>query len=60
MKPVKKVQSQGEARQIAIDWQAAQADQTISYGELAEAQDYFTKLAEKFDLVAEFRENGIA
>jgi hypothetical protein len=31
----------------------------LSYGELAEWQAYFSELADKFDLVEEFKENGI-
>lgn len=30
-----------------------------SYGELVEYQAYFEELAKKFDLVEEFKENGI-
>lgn len=59
MKPVEEIQSRDEAREIAIDWQHTQSNQAMSYGELAEAQAYFDKLAEKFDLLEEFQENGI-
>jgi hypothetical protein len=48
-----------EARQYAIDWQNWASDQNLSYGELAEWQAYFSELADKFDLVEEFKENGI-
>lgn len=58
-KPIAEVASADEAQQIAIDWQNWQAEQSLSYGELAEFQTYFTELAEKFNLVDEFKENGI-
>ncbi|MBR4856331.1 MAG: hypothetical protein IKU94_06865 [Bacteroidaceae bacterium] len=47
------------AREKAIAWQYEAAEQSLSYGELAEASDYFTRLAKRFGLVREFRENGI-
>lgn len=47
------------ARQKAIDWQASFADHNYSYGELADWQDYFTKLAKRYGLTEEFRENAI-
>lgn len=46
------------ARQTAIAWQH-NAPENLSYGELAEAADYFTKLAKRYGLVREFRENCI-
>ena len=48
-----------QARQYAIDWQNWQAQGTLSYGELAEWQAVFTDLAGKYNLTAEFKENGI-
>lgn len=48
-----------EARQLAIDWQTWSAEQSLSYGELAEWQAHFDKLAERFGLTEEFKENGI-
>jgi hypothetical protein len=51
--------TQGEARQQAIDWQVWQATQSLSYGELAGWARYFYAVAQKFDLIDEFRENGI-
>jgi hypothetical protein len=59
LKEIQEVSSKDEAQQIAIDWQSWQAEQSLSYGELAEFQAYFQGLAEKFDLVDEFKENGI-
>ena len=53
------ITTQDEARQFAIDWQNWQGEQLLSYGELAEWQDQFATLAKEFDLVDEFKENGI-
>ena len=49
-----------EVRQHAIDWQNWVSDkQSLSYGELLAWQIHFERLANKFDLVEEFKENGI-
>ena len=47
------------ARQKAIDWQYEASEQDLSYGELAEAGNYFYKLGKRFGLLREFRENAI-
>lgn len=47
------------ARQYAKDWQVWVSEQSLSYGELLEWQDYFVKLGERFALTDEFIENGI-
>ena len=47
-----------KARQAAIDWQLSLKGGE-SYGEMAEAQNHFAKLAKRYGLVGEFRENGI-
>lgn len=47
------------AKDIAIEFQLWQADQNLSYGEIAYYQNYFLALANKFDLTDEFRENGL-
>lgn len=55
-----KYQSRKEkARQEAIDWQNDFANHNYSYGELFEFSEHFRKLAKRYGLVAEFRENGI-
>jgi len=54
-----KINTEDQARQKAIDWQQWQTDQSLSYQEVADWQDYFYVLAEKFDLTDEFKENGI-
>lgn len=48
-----------DAQGYAKDWQNWQAEQALSYSELAEWQQVFTDLANKFDLVEEFTTNGI-
>ncbi len=47
------------AREAAIDWQDWQAEQNLSYGELAVWQDHFEKLGRRYGLIREFRENAI-
>lgn len=47
------------ARNYAIDWQNWVSEQNLSYGELADWSDYFYKLAKKYNLLREFKENGI-
>lgn len=47
------------ARDRAIEWQYDFQNHNYSYGELADWQDYFTKLAKRYGLVREFRENCI-
>lgn len=47
------------ARQQAIDWQMAAAEQNLSYGELADAQAHFENLGRRYGLIQEFRENAI-
>ena len=51
--------TQGEARMCGIEWQQWASNQNMSYGELAEDASILTKIAEDFDLVEEFIENGI-
>ena len=43
----------------AIEYQHNASEKQYSYGELYEIQDYFYKLAKKYGLIKEFRENGI-
>lgn len=58
-KKISKIKSKEEARDEAIEWQNWASNQNLSYGELAQYQNYFTKLARKFGLLREFKENGI-
>ena len=46
------------AREQAIEWQHT-APEDLSYGESADVADYFQRLAKRYGLTAEFRENGI-
>lgn len=46
-------------RKIAQTWQTNYPRFAWTYGELAEIQAHFEKLARRFGLVREFRENGI-
>lgn len=46
-------------RQMTIDWQNDFANHNYSYGELAFFGNYFTKLARRYGLTREFRENAI-
>ncbi len=48
-----------EARQYAIDWQNWASEQKLHLSELIDWQAEFQSIAEKFDLLEEFRENGI-
>ena len=52
-------QLKSEAREQAIDWQIETSEQNLSYGELAEAGEYFEKLGRRYGLLQEFRENRI-
>ena len=47
------------ARNKAVEWQNNFCEHNYSYGELVYWQDYFERLAKKYGLVEEFRENGI-
>lgn len=53
------VKTKGEAQNAAIEWQAWASTQALSWSELLEWQDYFEQIARKFDLIDEFKENGI-
>jgi hypothetical protein len=49
-----------EARQYAIEFQYWASDgQNFSYNELAQWQAEFERIGEEFDLLDEFKENGI-
>ena len=59
IKKVRQAKTQDEAREYAIEWQHWVGTQNLSYGELHMWQWEFEFLAYKFDLVEEFKENGI-
>ena len=48
-----------QAQQKAIDYQLYASDNNLSYAEIAEQGEYFYKLAKRYGLVKEFKENGI-
>ena len=52
-------EKQEEIRQQAIDWQLDLSNKNYSYLELANWGDYFYKMAKRYGLIKEFRENGI-
>lgn len=47
------------ARQKAIDWQNETAKKDVYYSELIEQAEYFQKIAKRYGLTKEFKENGI-
>lgn len=53
------IKTEGEARQLTIEYQNWVSKHELSYGELNKFQDYFVDLAYSFGLYDEFKENGI-
>lgn len=47
------------ARAAAQEWQARFGNRSMTWGELAEWQEYFARLGRKYGLLREFAENGI-
>lgn len=47
------------ARNKAIEWQNDFNNHNYSYGELVDFSGYFERLAKRYGLVKEFKENGI-
>lgn len=54
-----KINNKGEAIETAIKWQKWASKRNLSYGELSQWQGFFERLAKKFKLQKEFKENGI-
>jgi len=54
------IKTKEQARNKAINWQNWVSNISISYFELIEWENYFLKLATRFNLVDEFKENGIS
>ena len=46
-----------EVRAEAIEY--SYSEEELSYGELADKQDYFRRLGKRYGLLREFKENGI-
>jgi hypothetical protein len=55
----KVIKTKDEARQYAIDLQKWASKKSLSYGEICRQQDELEKIAKEFDLIEEFKENGI-
>ena len=56
---IKNIKTQAEARQFAIDWQNWSEGERFSWGDVFFWAKEFEFLANEFDLVEEFTENGI-
>lgn len=58
---VSTITTEGQARDLAIEWQDWQSEQSLFMSEVADWAGFFTELADKFgnDLREEFEENGI-
>lgn len=52
-------QRKEEARNKAIEWQYSVGEKNYYMSEMAEFYQYFLKLAKRYGLIKEFRENGI-
>lgn len=48
-----------QARKEAVEWSNTFKYKNYSYGELIVYEEYFYRLAKRYGLVREFRENGI-
>jgi len=48
-----------EAREQAMDWQSEFSNKSTSWEDVIKAANHFEKMAKKFNLTKEFRENGI-
>lgn len=52
-------QRKEEARNEAIEWQYSVGEKNYYMSEMAEFYQYFLKLAKRYGLIKEFKENGI-
>ncbi len=59
LKEIQEIKTEEEARQVAVDYQNWASEEILSYSELSEYSGYFETLAKKFNLIEEFKENGI-
>ena len=53
------IKTKEQARQYGIDYQDWISEKNLSYTELAHFQGKLETLAKKFDLIEEFKENGL-
>ncbi len=58
-KEIKNIKSKEEARQEAINFQMWVSNESLSYGKLQEYYNYFEMLGKKFNLIKEFKKEGI-
>ena len=56
---IEELKTADEATEHAKDFQNWASEQSLSLGELIDWQDYFEAIAKKFDLIDEFKENGV-
>lgn len=52
-------EKKSEARSEAIEWQYAFSDRDISWEELSEEIEHFAKLAKRYGLTREFKQEGV-
>ena len=57
--PKQKPTTREEAQLYAIEWQEWAGEQILSWGEFSEWANHFEEIAKEFDLIDEFKENGI-
>lgn len=58
--PVEQITTEEEARDLAIEWQHSQNDESMSYDEIHSWQSFFGRQVDRFpNLAEEFTENGI-
>lgn len=56
---VEHIKNKGMAQNMAIEYQSWVADQSLCYGELMRWLNWLETVANRFNLVEEFRENGV-
>jgi hypothetical protein len=59
IKDIENIKTKDEARDFAIEWQNYASEKSMFLSEVLDWSIAFEDLAKKFDLVDEFRENGI-
>lgn len=52
-------EKKSEAISEAIQWQYTFSDRVISYEELCEETEHFVKLAKRYGLIREFKQEGV-
>ena len=56
---VEHIKNKGMAQSMAIEYQSWISDQNLSYGELMRWLNWLETVANRFNLIREFKENGI-